>query len=89
MTAAECAALRPGYNFRCGYGSVSETDVGAALTTTTFSPPRVAAQEEPGGTWRYLNVLCPSAQAVRKSSVRSGWRRVSWVFHMPVITPQG
>src|SRR5262245_57540954 len=38
MTATERAALRQGDNARSGYYSVSETDVGEALTTAHFQP---------------------------------------------------
>ena len=38
MTATERAALRQLYNFCCGYCGVSETDVGAVLTTDHFQP---------------------------------------------------
>jgi hypothetical protein len=47
MTATERATLRRLYNFCCGYCGVSETDVGAVLTTDHFQPTSRGGAEAP------------------------------------------
>lgn len=61
MTAAEHAALRQLYNFRCGYCGVSETDVGAALTTDHFQPISRGGADAPAN-WVYCCFACNIAK---------------------------
>jgi hypothetical protein len=61
MTAAERATLRQHYNFRCGYCGVSETDVGAVLTTDHFQPTSRGGADAPAN-WVYCCFACNTAQ---------------------------
>ena len=61
MTAAERAALRQLYDFRCGYCGVSETDVGAALTTDHFQPTSRGGADAPAN-WVYCCFACNNAK---------------------------
>ncbi len=81
--------IRQCYNLRCGYRSVSETDVDMVLTSDHFQPTsRGGTRGARRNVWPYRNALCPSARVARKSSVRSGWRPVLWAFRTSVITHQ-
>lgn len=61
MTAAERAALRQLYNFRCGYCGVSETDVGAELTIDHFQPTSRNGEDTPAN-WVYCCLACNNAK---------------------------
>lgn len=61
MTAAERTALRQLYNFRCGYCGVSETDVGATLTTDHFQPTSRGGVDTPAN-WVYCCFACNTAK---------------------------
>jgi HNH endonuclease len=61
MTAAERVALRQRYNFCCGYCGVSETDVGAALTTDHFQPISRGGEDTPAN-WVYCCFACNTAK---------------------------
>lgn len=61
MTAAEQAALRQLYNFCCGYCGVSETDVGAALTTDHFQPTSRGGADA-SANWVYCCFACNNAK---------------------------
>jgi hypothetical protein len=61
MTATERAALRQLYNFRCGYCGVSETDVGAVLTTDHFQPTSRDGADTPAN-WVYSCFACNTAK---------------------------
>jgi HNH endonuclease len=47
MRPAERAALRVRFVFRCGYGGIGETDVGAELTIDHFHPSAHGGSNEP------------------------------------------
>jgi hypothetical protein len=61
MTAEERAALRRRYDFRCGYCGVSETDVGAELTTDHFQPTSRDGEDTPAN-WVYCCFACNNAK---------------------------
>jgi hypothetical protein len=61
MNAAERAALRQLYDFCCGYCGVSETDVGAELTTDHFQPPSRDGEDTPEN-WVYCCFACNNAK---------------------------
>jgi HNH endonuclease len=61
MTATERATLRQLYNFRCGYCGVSETDVGAVLTTDHFQPTSRGGADA-AANWVYCCFACNTAK---------------------------
>jgi len=61
MTATERAVLRQLYNFCCGYYGVSETDVGAGLTTDRFQPTSRGGADTPVN-WVYCCFACNIAK---------------------------
>jgi len=61
MTAAERATLRQLYNFCCGYCGVSETDVGAVLTTDHFQPTSRGGADAPAN-WVHCCFACNTAK---------------------------
>ncbi len=61
MTAEERATLHQLYNFRCGYCGVSETDVGAELTTDHFQPTSRDGEDAPAN-WVYCCFACNNAK---------------------------
>jgi hypothetical protein len=61
MTATERATLRQLYNFRCGDCGVSESDVGAVLTTAHFQPTSRGGADTPAN-WVYCCFACNTAK---------------------------
>ena len=61
MTAPERATLRQLYNFHCGYCGVTETDVGAVLTTDHFQPTSRGGADATAN-WVYCCFACNTAK---------------------------